>query len=719
LVELYLAAICLIFGSGLPALASGRWARSGEYLAVVLLLTGAIIALVISLAGAWQSPSPVFAADWSIPGGNFLIELDGLAAIFLLPALIILSLGGIYGLGYFSRTQHGAAAGRLRLFYGILGAALALLPVCRNSLLFLMAWELMAIACFLLIITEQQKEETRRAAYVYLAATHTGTLALFAMFILLAGGGGDFAFPPAATLDGAAFPAGAVFLLALFGFGLKAGLLPLHFWLPNAHAAAPSHVSALMSGVVIKMGIYGLVRITSFYAGIPAWWGGVFLALGVVSAILGVVFALAQDDLKRLLAYCSVENIGIILIGLGAALLGRTFHSPPLVVLGLAGALLHVVNHGLFKSLLFLGAGAVIQATNTREIHRYGGLLRPMPRTALLFLGGAVAICGLPPLNGFVSEWLIYLGLLHSQAAGATYPLFLAVLALPPLTMAGALAVACFVKAFGGIFLGVARSPLPTPPGESSATMLLPMAILLLCCLAIGLAPWTIVPLLQLAVASWLGSAPATIAPSGVARELLLGSLAPVAWISLGASLLLAISAAFFLWQRSGRESDREKRPPTWGCGYLEATPRMQYTPFSMTEMLADLFHWGLRSTISGGRAFGFFPGVARLTAQTPDLIMDRLITPLSRSLSRTSFAVRAFLHQGLIGIYLLYSALTICLLLLWLTVAPTARPWGWQASWDFFLPGRCEEQYQECLGIGGSASPGTEQKIPPAARRR
>ncbi|MFH1020436.1 MAG: proton-conducting transporter membrane subunit, partial [Pseudomonadota bacterium] len=407
--EFYLAAVSLIFCSGLPALAWGRWAKSGEILSVVLLLTGAALGLAASLTGAWQNPAPVLAVPWAIPGGNFSIELDALAALFLLPALIIIGLGGVYGLGYFSQARHGAAAGRLRLFYGILGAAIALLPVSRNGLLFLMAWEIMAIGSFLLILTEQKKEEARRAAYVYLAATHTGTLALFAMFILLAGPGGSFDFPQAATLDGATFQAGAVFLLALFGFGLKTGVMPLHIWLPGAHAAAPSHVSALMSGVVIKMGIYGLARVAGFYTGQPAWWGGGILVLGVVSAIMGVVFALAQHDIKRLLAYHSVENIGIILIGLGCALLGKTFHSPPLVVLGLAGALLHVVNHGLFKSLLFLGAGSVIQATGTREIDRYGGLLRTMPRTAFFFLGGAVAICGLPPLNGFVSEWFIYL----------------------------------------------------------------------------------------------------------------------------------------------------------------------------------------------------------------------------------------------------------------------------------------------------------------------
>lgn len=665
--EFYLAAVCLIFCSGLPALAWGRWAKRGEMLSVVLLLAGSALGLAAALAGAAQSSPPILALAWPIPGGNFCIALDGLAALFLLPALVVLALGGLYGLGYFSRARHGAAAGRLRLFYGMLGAAIVLLPVCRNGLLFLMAWEVMAICCFLLILTEQEEEAARRAAYVYLAATHTCTLALFAMFILLAGNSGSFDFPQAATLDGATFQAGAVFLLALFGFGLKAGVMPLHFWLPSAHANAPSHVSALMSGVMLKMGIYGLIRITGFYAGLPAWWGGSILAMGVVSAIMGVVFALAQHDIKRLLAYHSVENIGIIMIGLGGALLGKTFHSPTLAVLGLAGALLHVINHGLFKSLLFFGAGSVIQATGTREIDRYGGLLRAMPYTAFFFLGGAVAICGLPPLNGFVSEWLIYLGLLHSQIKGAPFPFSLAVLAVPALAMTGALAVACFVKVFGVTFLGTARSRFPVPPREASGSMLLPMAVLFLCCLAIGLAPWAIVPLLQQAVAAWLGSAFASIAPGGASASMLIGSLAPVYWLSLCAVLLLAISGGFFLWQKSFQEASREKRPATWGCGYREATPRMQYTAVSFAELLVSLFHWGLWSDVDGGRAIGFFPALANLSVRTPDLILDRLIHPVCRGLSRTAFAIRAFVHQGWIGIYLLYTALTLCLLLLWL----------------------------------------------------
>jgi len=661
MIELYLAGVILMFLSGLPALAGNL---RGERLSAFVLLAGCGLALAGTMAGAFQEQAPRLSLAWSMPGGSLSFALDALAAVFLLPALIVIGLGGVYGLGYFPAASHGPAAARLRLFYGGLSGAIALIPACANSLLFLMAWEVMALCCFFLILSEPQEEATRRAAYIYLAATHTCTLALFALFILLAGETGDFAFPAAGTLAGAAPQAGAVFLLALFGFGLKAGMMPMHFWLPGAHAAAPSHVSAVMSGVMLKMGIYGLVRVSGFYAGQPAWWGWSLLAAGTLSAIMGVAFALAQHDLKRLLAYHSVENIGIILIGLGGALLGKAFHSPALTALALAGALLHVANHGLFKALLFLGAGSLIRATGTRELDRYGGLLKTMPLTAFLFLGGAVAICGLPPLNGFISEWLIYLGLLQSQAAGAGLPLSLAVLAAPALALTGALAVACFVKVFGITFLGAPRKEFIPPPGEATKSMLFPMALLFFCCLLIGLAPASVLPLLQRALVAWIGPAPAAPLPGGM----LLADLAPAWWISLATFLLLATAAILFLRQRqTTREAEEGGRPSTWGCGWRQATPRMSYTASSFAELLTGLFDWGLRSDINTGRAVGFFPGLSRFAAHTPDLILDRLLIPFCRLFSRAAFATRAFLHQGAIGVYLLYSFFTLCLLLFWL----------------------------------------------------
>ena len=654
---LYPAAILIMLISGLPAWLAGNGlaARRAESLSALLLAGGSLLGLTAVLASLASQASPQTAWAWSLlPGARLAFRLDSLAAVFLLPIFLVSGLGGIYGLGYMPQAKLGTSAGRVRLLYGIVAASIAALPGCRNAILFLVAWELMALGSFLLVLTEQEKEESRRAAFVYLAYTHTATLALYALFVLLARQVGSFDFPPPASLDAAAPIAPALFLLALFGFGVKAGLMPLHSWLPEAHAATPSHVSALMSGVMIKMGIYGLVRITSFFFHIPPWWGWSVLLLGVVSAVLGVAFAIAQHDIKRLLAYHSVENIGIILIGLGLSLLGRSFGQPALAALGLAGALLHVINHGLFKSLLFLGAGAVIKATGTRRLDACGGLLKLMPVTGLCFLGGAVAICGLPPANGFVSEWLIYLGLLHSVSGQTGFsPLSLAVIAAPFLALTGALAVACFVKVCGVVFLGEARVKQGPSVAEAPVSMRAPMLILLAACLLIGVLPGMALPLLARALGQ-LGALPSGPAP--------LNALAPAGGITLSA-LLLAGTGAMILWLRRQLPA-RAAASGTWGCGYPNPSPRMQYSAASFAELLTGLFAWGLRTEIKGEPPFGFFPAPARFADHTPEVLLDLLLYPLCRWASRLAFRARTILQHGVLGVYLLYVALTLGLLL-------------------------------------------------------
>lgn len=655
IITAYLTAIALLLFSGLPAWLIGRRSNLGERLSAGLAGAGALLGLAAVVGALWSGAAPELACAWALPGGHFSLSLDGLAAVFVLPAFLLSGLGSLYGLGYFPHHHHPEAAGRLRLWYGILAASITLLPSCRNAVLFLVAWELMALASFLLILTEQEKEEARRAAFVYLASTHVGTLALYAFFILLDQGERTFDFPALGSIDGASPVATALFILGLIGFGLKAGIMPLHIWLPEAHAAAPSHVSAIMSGVVIKMGIYGIVRMTSFFAHIPPWWGWTVLVLGVVSGVMGVVFAIAQHDIKRLLAYHSVENIGIILIGLGVALLGRAFAQPSLVALGLAGALLHVINHGLFKSLLFLSAGSLIEATGTRQIDSYGGLMKQMPITGLCFLGGAVAICGLPPLNGFVSEWLIYLGLLHSQAASVHSAVTMAVVAAPMLAVIGALAVACFVKVVGVTFLGEPRRVWPREICESPWTMTVAMLALLGCCVIIGVAPWFVVPVLGAALAAWGAVTTAVAFP---------GALAPVGWISLAAGLVLLLLGGLAFWQLR-MKAGHGARLSTWGCGYQRPTARMQYSAASFAEMLTGLFAWGLWTDIKAKLPFGFFPDASSFADHTPDVVLDRLLYPACRGCSLLAFKVRSFLQHGILGVYLLYVALTLGALLL------------------------------------------------------
>jgi hydrogenase-4 component B len=521
-----------------------------------------------------------------------------------------------------------------------------------NSLLFLLAWEVMALSAFFLVTTEQEHAEARRAGFIYLVSAHAGALALFALFVLLGQETGSLQFPAAASLAGGS--ATLIFLLGLFGFGFKAGLMPLHIWLPVAHAAAPSHASALLSGIVLKTGIYGLLRLTSFFATVPPWWGWTVLLLGVISGVLGVALALAQLDLKRLLAYHSVENIGIIAIGIGLALLGRSFGSPELVLLGVAGALLHVVNHGLFKSLLFYSAGAVVHATGSRELDHYGGLLRRQPWAAACFLGGAVAICGLPPLNGFVSEWLIYLAA-FGTLRGDGLALRLAVLAAPALALIGGLALACFVKVFGVTFLGEPRSAAAAAVAHDAApSMRWPMAALLGACAWIGLLPATLAPLLQAAAATWapLAGAVSLVAP-----------LAPLPLVGAAGWGLLLLFILLGGWLR-GRTRHAPRDVSTWGCGYLAPTPRMQYSASSFADLLVSQFRFGLWTERHGGKVRGLFPIAGAFASHTPDAVLDRALLPGFRKLAQGCCWLRARVQNGLIPTYLLYVALTVLLLL-------------------------------------------------------
>ena len=455
--QLVLAGAIIAAVSGLPGLFFGRNSLSGQFLTTLLAVLGAAVGLG-GVGWYWATgESRPIVLPWAIPGAEFDIAMDGLSAIFLVPVFLVSLLGNVYGLGYWKQTEHPQNGRKLRLFYGLLTAGMALVVVARNGILFLFAWEIMALAAFFLVTTEDDKQEVRETGWVYLVATHVATMCLFALFALMRAAGGSFKLAPLAAGTLTPGIATAIFILAIVGFGVKAGIMPLHVWLPSAHAIAPSHVSALMSGVIIKMGIYGLVRVTSWLPDPPLAWGAILLALGAISGILGVAFAIGQHDLKRLLAYHSIENIGIIVMGLGLALIGRSLDRPEWVILGLSGCLLHVWNHATFKALLFFAAGSVIHAAGTRDIDHLGGLAKTMPRTAFCFLVGAVAICGLPPLNGFVSEFFIYLGS-FGTFVNKTPPSFaVAGFGAAALALIGALAVACFVKVYGAVFLGTAR----------------------------------------------------------------------------------------------------------------------------------------------------------------------------------------------------------------------------------------------------------------------
>jgi hydrogenase-4 component B len=584
--------------------------------------------------------------------------MDGLSALFLVPVFLVTLLGSVYGLGYWRQIEHPTNGRKLGLFYGLLAAGMAVLLVATDGFLFLVGWEVMALAAFFLVTTEDHKEEPREAGWVYFVATHLSTLCLFGLFALLFATTGSLVLEPIGSERMSPAMSTAMFVLALVGFGLKAGVMPLHVWLPGAHAAAPSHVSALMSGVIIKMGVYGIVRLTAILPHQRPEWGVVVLGLGAVSGVLGVAYAVGQHDLKRLLAYHSIENIGIIVMGIGLALLGRSLGRPDWVVLGLAGALLHVWNHAVFKALLFLSAGSVLHATHTREIDQLGGLAKLMPATAFCFLVGAVAICGLPPLNGFVSEFLIYLGLFRTLTA-STGLVLVSAFAVPALALIGGLAVACFVKVYGAVFLGTARSEHPHHAQESAPTMIAPMAVLVACCLFIGLFPARVAPALTMGVESW---APGTADARGR-----LEAIAPLATVGIAGFALLCgllIAAVCLRWVI---RHQTVAAGATWGCGYAAPTPRMQYTASSFAQMLVRYFAWALLPRVRKPKPhrLAMFPGSSGFHSEVPDAVLDRMVFPFMR-MGAWILSLLRILQTGNIQAYLLYIFLALLVLLLW-----------------------------------------------------
>ncbi|HEY9595987.1 MAG TPA: proton-conducting transporter membrane subunit, partial [Spirochaetia bacterium] len=453
--------------------------------------------------------------------------------------------------------------------------------------------------------------------------------------------------------------AGVVFLLALVGFGTKAGIVPLHVWLPEAHPAAPSHVSALMSGVMIKTGIYGILRIFLVLGSPPPWWGWTVLIIGAASGVIGVLFALAQHDVKRLLAYHSVENIGIICIGIGVGMLGVSYDVPAVAVLGFAGAVLHVLNHALFKGLLFLGAGSVIESAGTREIDRLGGLLRRMPRTGIAFLVASIAICGLPPLNGFVSELLVFAGGLHAAAASLTSVAASGAVAIAAMALIGGLAAACFAKAFGIVFLGEPRTPQAAAAHEQSRVMTVPMLVLAALCVAVGLlgalAVAAIVP-----IARVMAGLPSDAALPAVDR------LVAVQWrVTIVAGALAAIIGGLALLRHLLLRGRKAESTVTWDCGYVKPTARMQYTASSFAQPILSMFSAFMTPRRRMTRIESPFPSEASFSTETPDTFSQRIILPGIGKIADLLSRLR-WLQHGRLQLYVLYIAVTIVILFVW-----------------------------------------------------
>jgi hydrogenase-4 component B len=643
---LVLLGVALCMASGLPSLATRR--ASGA--TTPLIVAGGVTGLIGAVLGLVGGPADL-SLPWHVPGGALAVRVDALSAFFAAPVFLLAAAGGLYGERYWPAAR--MRAGYVRAFFGLMTGALALVMCAANTILFVAAWEIVAVASFFLIATDDEQAESRSAAWIYVAASHVATLALFAIMALLHAVTRTWAFVPLPAGTGALPEGRALLWLALIAFGIKAGLMPLHIWLPGAHAAAPSHVSAVMSGVAIKMGVYGLVRVLSLFDAVPSAFGTTLLLAGIASSILGVAFALAQHDLKRLLAYHSIENIGIIVTGLGIGVLAQSHHEPLLALLGYAGALLHVWNHGLFKGLLFLSAGAAIHSAHTREIDRMGGLARRMPWTAAAFVIGAAAITGLPPLNGFVSEWLLYVaGFTSMTRSPRGGPALLLILVVPALALTGALALACFVKAFGTVFLGAPRSTAAAEAREVPATMRVAMVPLILGCTAIGLIPALFAPLLSRVVH---GAAPRLAAPAT-----LTALLEPIQTSALIITAVALVAVVTLLAAARGAATAL-----TWDCGYAAPTARMQYTASSVARGLVGFFAWAMPPVVHAPRAFPLFPSAAAFESHVPDTVLDRALLPVLRG-GRWVLGFARYIQHGRMQLYLLYLGVTLVVLLAW-----------------------------------------------------
>jgi len=609
------------------------------------------------ILGAYDALTQVVAAQASTASVVYLntltlsLRIDSLAAFFLVAIFSVSSLAALYSIHYLDHAENALRTAAQYLFFSLLVAAMALVVTAANLITFILAWELMSLSSFFLVAYNYEAVENRRAGYLYLIFSQVGAMFIFAAFGLIYAHSGSLEFAGAAGMTETAKI--LVFVLAFIGFGSKAGVFPLHVCPPHAHPAAPSHISAVMSGVMIKTGIYGILRIYSILEWNSALFGAIVLIAGMVSGILGVVYALGQHDLKRLLAYHSVENIGIILIGIGLGMIGVAEGNPLMAVLGFGGGLLHVLNHAVFKSLLFMGAGMVLHQTGTRAIDVLGGLIKKMPVTGTTFLIGSLAISGLPPFNGFVSEFLVYFGGFKGVTLSGT-SFALSLLGIVSLAIIGGLALACFTKVVGVVFQGEPRSEAAQVGVEKGFSMLIPMLILAAVCAVIGIFPAVFMGMAFEAVgALGLGLGQVPVEPIIT----LSANITRAALMVLTLLAGLAILRTLLYW---GKPVDRSG---TWGCGFTQPTVRMQYTGSSYAESILAFFRPVAPLSEDHPPIQGRFPKATHYHSEVHDvaeLQMGRLIVnPVLWFFDRLRW-----LQHGDIHLYIGYILLAIVVLL-------------------------------------------------------
>ncbi len=668
--DVLLFAISLQILSGAAAFVLSKWrvvaTTVGASGAFVGCLLGLLPTLPVLLGAAPESLN----LAWDHLHGAFSVELDALGAFFLLPVFGLSALAALYGSSYLLVVRPQKPLGSAWFFFNVFVAGMILVLIARTALLFLVAWEVMSLAAFFLVTLEHESPRNRKAGWVFLIATHLGVAFLFVAFMLLVRNAGRLEFAAfRAQPVSAPQSAGAIFLLALAGFGAKAGLVPFHVWAPEAYPAAPAHVSAVMSGAMSKLGYYGILRVLTFLGAPAAWWGLSLCGLGLLTAVIGISLALHQRDSKRVLAYSSIENMGLIGLAFGLGSWGWAKGMYPLAVLGVAAGFLHIWNHALLKGLLFFATGNVIAATGTEDMEQHGGLMRRMPLTGGAMLVGALAIAALPPLNGFVSKWLIYLSILHS-GLGTDGPHLTALLASGVLAATGGLAALAFVRLTGIVLLGSPRSAAARQASESSPLLVVPVLLLLVFCLLVAVVPQTVADSLAAPLTQILGpAAPRTWQQLGATETPLyiVGNLN--AWILVAVVILASI--LLVLSRRSVRTEGA-----TWGCAYPRPSARVQYTGRSFAELLAEnLLPRFLRPRTTRHAPSGLFPGKSSFASDGVDPFSAKVYEPFFRRWGERFLRLR-ILQQGLLHVYLIYILLVVVLGLGWASL----RSW-WAAS--------------------------------------
>lgn len=644
------------------------WANS-------LAIVGAIFGLISSIQYLFYSNGLALNLPLSLPNLAVSFYIDKLAAFFIFVISLIALLASVYALGYVKHYYENYNLGALGFFYNAFLAGMVMVVSAHQVLFFLLAWELMSLTSYFLVIYENKKKENLEAGSLYFIMTHIGTAFIALAFYLLYRSTGSLDFGLIKENFGLVAPLtkNIIFILALIGFGTKAGIIPFHIWLPSAHPAAPSHVSALMSGVMIKTGVYMMIRLfMDVMAGAPLWWGAAILIIGATSSLLGVLYALTEHDIKRLLAYHSIENIGIILLGLGGAMAFWSMDMKPYAILSLTAALFHTLNHAVFKGLLFLGAGAVISATHTRNMEEYGGLIKRLPQTAMFFLIGSLAISALPPFNGFFSEWLTFQSMFGGIMTSVISVRWIFILAAGSLAFTGGLAAMCFVKAFGISFLARPRSEEAEKAKEAGLTLRIGMAILAALALIIGLASGPVAGQIGEVVKnlSIFNSAEPSFYSSAL-HVRLKNNFAAVSLPLIFISLAMVIALVYLIVTLITRKR-KVKIRLTWDCG-ANLNSRMEITSTGFARSIVAIFRGVLKPTQQVGVEYRdgttrYFPKSSKVELGIQDIYQNYLYKPLHDLTTKVSEQVIKT-QGGDVNIYILYILVVLIALLLIVTV--------------------------------------------------